>query len=654
LTKEQVAQGQADLTAGAVLNPAGTVTASPVTNINPDASGTILSGTTGQALGMAPIVTDPAQVSTAATADTPDAATATTADLQKAQTSVTAALEGGLDPQLMIDSVDGIGDANYDPKTGKIKIKQQIPLPVGPGETPQFQTIEQEVTPEQFANQYGLDTKNFTSEGVQAAQKQKQKIDPATGKPMVDADGNPVMEADLTKTVEGQVQQKQKIDPVTGQPMVDADGNPIMEASTVVSDLDAAQIDKAQTVDEIDDRKLEAGEEVTGSAVDQTKVGEAFGTGEVKAASIQDELTTLMDQFEGGNNPPWAAGAMRKANMLMASRGLGASSMAGQAIIQAAMEAALPIAQIDTANKQQMSLAKAEQRAKFLQQDFDQAFQAKVINASKVSEIANMNFNADQQVALENAKMAQTVDLQNLNNKQALVMAEAAQLSQLETQNLSNMQQAQVENAKNFLQVDMANLNNEQQTEIFKAQTIANTILSDTASANANEQFNASSEMQVDQFNNTMKSQLNQFNSAQMNAMNQFNAGEANAIQKFNSELQAGREQFNAQMYAQIAQANAKWRQDTETINTAAANQSNFQYAKDVNGLTNKAIDELWQKERDLMSYSFTASESAKDKVLSLVLGDKSLEAVRLQLEAKENDAFTENVLDLVLGGLFS
>ena len=55
--------------------------------------------------------------------------------------------------------------------------------------------------------------------------------------------------------------------------------------------------------------------------------------------------------------------------------------------------------------------------------------------------------------------------------------------------------------------------------------------------------------------------------------MNQFNAGEANAIQKFNSELQSAREQFNASMYAQIAQANAKWRQDTETINTAAANE---------------------------------------------------------------------------------
>ena len=129
---------------------------------------------------------------------------------------------------------------------------------------------------------------------------------------------------------------------------------------------------------------------VSGSAVDQTKVGDAFGTSEIAAASVQDELSTLMDQFEGGDTPAWAAGSMRKANQILAARGLGASSMAGQAVIQAAMEAALPIAQIDAGNKQQMALFKGEQRAKFLQIEFDQDFQAKVINAAKVSEVANM------------------------------------------------------------------------------------------------------------------------------------------------------------------------------------------------------------------------------------------------------------------------
>ena len=127
-----------------------------------------------------------------------------------------------------------------------------------------------------------------------------------------------------------------------------------------------------------------------------------------------------MSQFDDGQTPAWAAGSMRKATAIMNQRGLGASSMAGQAIIQAAMEAALPIAQIDAGNKQQMALFKAEQRAKFLGIEFDQKFQAKVMNAAKVSEVANMNFSAEQQIALENSRAANTMELSNLNNEQAL------------------------------------------------------------------------------------------------------------------------------------------------------------------------------------------------------------------------------------------
>ena len=318
--------------------------------------------------------------------------------------------------------------------------------------------------------------------------------------------------------------------------------------TTKVSNLTGAT-GTAATVQDAPTRTLQTGpqgELISGSAVDQARVGQTFGTGEVQAASMQQELTSLMNQFEGGNTPPWAAGAMRRATAVMAQRGLGASSMAGQAIVQAAMEASLPIAQIDTANKQQMALAKAEQRAKFLQIEFDQEFQSKVMNAARVSEIANMNFTADQQVALENAKMAQSVNLSELNNRQAVVMAEAAQLSQLEMASLSNQQQAQVQNAQNFLQLDMANLNNKQQTEIFKAQARNNVLLSDTAADNSRLQFNASTENQVNQFMATLTSQVSQFNSAQTNAMKQFNANEANALLKFNSEIQNQRELFNA------------------------------------------------------------------------------------------------------------
>ena len=75
-----------------------------------------------------------------------------------------------------------------------------------------------------------------------------------------------------------------------------------------------------------------------------------------QAASVKTELDTLMQDFQGGNPPSWAAGAMRNAASAMAARGLSASSMAGMAIVQAAMGSALPIAQIDASNKQRFDV----------------------------------------------------------------------------------------------------------------------------------------------------------------------------------------------------------------------------------------------------------------------------------------------------------
>ena len=410
------------------------------------------------------------------------------------------------------------------------------------------------------------------------------------------------------------------------------------QTGTSVSGLDAATGESVD-VTGAPTRTEQTGEMIDGSAVDQSQVAAAFGTGEAQAASVQGELANLMQQFEGGETPAWAAGSMRAASAMLAARGLSASSMAGQAVIQAAMESALPIAQIDASNKQQMALFKAEQRAKFLQMDFDQAFQAKVMNAAKVSEIANMNFTAQQQIALENSKAANTMALQNLTNDQALVMAEAAALSQMDAANLNNRQQAAVQNAQNFLQVDMTNLANEQQTALFKQQSLINTILSDQAAANAAQQFNATSQNQTDQFFANLSASVNQFNAAQINAMKQFNADEVNALLEFNAGLQNQREMFNAQNYLVVAQANAQWRQNLATINTAAANESNMEYAQTVNALTLKTLDEIWQRERDLMDYSFTQSENAADRALSILLGDKQLSSIREQLDSQEDQA---------------
>jgi len=407
------------------------------------------------------------------------------------------------------------------------------------------------------------------------------------------------------------------------------------DTTSAVSDLTTVQ-GAATLITNPVQRKIETGEIVTGAADASTaaafteQVQAATATPTAKA-TVQGQLDTLMDDFDGGATPVWAAGAMRAATAAMAARGLGASSMAGQAIIQATMESALPIAQADAqitaqfeaqnlSNRQQRAMLAAEQRATFMGMEFTQEFQARVQNSARIGDIANMNFTAEQQIALENGRAANTMNMANLTNTQATLMAEAAALSNLDISNLNNRQQTAIQNAQNFMQMDMQNLNNEQQTSLFKQQSVVQSLFTDQAATNAASQFNATSENQTQQFFASLANQTQQFNATQTNAMSQFDADNLSTLQRFNSELENQRDQFNAKNALVIAQANTQWRQNTATIDTAAQNQANMEYAKSINALTSTSIDQIWQRERDLMSFAFTAIESASDRAVQVAV----------------------------------
>ena len=444
-----------------------------------------------------------------------------------------------------------------------------------------------------------------------------------------------------------------RLEAATGKPSAEA----LVDAQTMSPEdlaqlgLSAAQLSEAQRVEAVTPRKVEAGEMIEGSTVDmdrvKTETNFAAATGAPSSdATVQGQLTGLMEQFEGSEPPAWAAGAMRVAAAQMAARGLSASSMAGQAAIQAAMESAMPIAVQDAqtsasfemqnlSNRQQAAMFAAEKRAEFLGLEFNQNFQSRVANAAKISEIANMNFTAEQQVALENARMAQSVDLNNLSAANAKVLADAAAMTQMDLTNLNNRQQAQVQNAKSFLDMDMANLANEQQTTIFKTQAMNNALLSDQAAENAAKQFNASSENQTNQFFANLSSQVSMFNNEQKNAMNQFNAGEANAVSQFNAAQKAAREQFNANNGLIVAQANAAWSQAITTAETAAINQANREAAVVENEFTMTAYNNIVQEERDTLSYAFSASESLSERNVRLQIAAIQAETSESELQAK-------------------
>ena len=409
------------------------------------------------------------------------------------------------------------------------------------------------------------------------------------------------------------------------------------QASTksLVGDLDAAQ-GTGILLDNPMQREIQQGELISGVA-DATKA--AKFTEQVQAATatpsekatVQGQLANLTADFDATDPPAWAAGALRGVQAQMQARGMGASSMAGQAMVQAALESALPIAQADAqtqasfeaqnlSNRQARAMLAAEQRANFMGMEFDQAFQARVQNASRIADVANINFNAEQQIALENSRIANTVNLNNLSNRQAKVMAEAASLANLDMANLNNRQQAQVMNAQNFLQQEMANLSNKQQTELFRSQQRIQSLFTDQAAENASRQFNATSENQTKQFFANLDTQVSQFNASQANAMQQFNAGEKNAISKFNTEIQNQRDQFNAKNRLIIDQANAQWRRQIATADTEAINRANELNATALLNISNSSYNNLWQYYNDVMEMSWESTENERQRVVQMAI----------------------------------
>lgn len=200
-----------------------------------------------------------------------------------------------------------------------------------------------------------------------------------------------------------------------------------------------------------------------------------------EAGTVRGQLASLMADFENDGTPPWASGAMRNAMATMAARGLGASSMAGQAIVQAAMEAALPIASQDAqtvaqfemqnlTNEQQTSIFKAQQRIAGLFSDqaaqnaalqfnaagenqtnqFFADLQSTVarFNAQQVN--ATLQFNAGQENAIEQFNAQQQNLREQFNAQNSLIIAQAnAQWRQnLELTNTAAQNEANMANAR--------------------------------------------------------------------------------------------------------------------------------------------------------------------------------------------------------------
>lgn len=285
---------------------------------------------------------------------------------------------------------------------------------------------------------------------------------------------------------------------------------------------------------------------------------DAIGLGAEETTAGQ--FTKLMSGWdENGGVPLWAQGAYRKAQEEMAKRGIAASTISGDAIASALVQAAMPIASQDAAAWQTLKLSKLDKKAQG-------------------------------------------------------VFLRAGFISQLDMTNLNNRQQAAVVNAQNFLALDMKNLDNRQQAAIINTQSRLQKMLGDNAAINSARQFNANSQNQVNQFYADLGARIDTFNTAQKNSMETFNVAENNAMKKFNTELANDREKFNTNSRFQIDQANTNYLRGINTRNTAGINQANYVNSQSLLQISNTAMANEIQIWRDSVSFLHESSENALDR----------------------------------------
>jgi len=389
-------------------------------------------------------------------------------------------------------------------------------------------------------------------------------------------------------------------------------------------------------------------------------------------ALVSNQIDSLLAGLESGEIPMWARPAVTSVEKMLAARGMSASTVGRDTLVNTIIQSALPIAQ---SNAQAIQASVAQQKgieAQAFEADAQRKQQTALFNAGNVFQMDMANLNNEQQARLSDSKFLQTVSLTEANNVQQSIVQDAILMSQANLAEANLNQQAQINNAKNFLSMDLANLNNEQQAYMLKAQQEQQKMLSNQAAENAAEQFNAASENQTNQFMGNLNNQISQYNATQNTAVSQFNATQENAaaarnagrqtdIEKFNTQLQTQIEQFNSQQdfnrnqwNAQNATAveasNVQWRRQVNTANTAVQNQINMQNAMNAFNMSSQSMSFLWQELRDQADFDFRAGENDKNRRVQLINTALANETDHFNLYQQEYGSFLTSLSGSALG----
>jgi len=248
---------------------------------------------------------------------------------------------------------------------------------------------------------------------------------------------------------------------------------------------------------------------VNSTGYNAAQTGAAQGTaaqGQVHPLdTVQGQLSSLYSQFQNGNVPAWAIGAVTAANNASASRGLGMSTIGTTAIAQAIQQQAINIAAPDAATYFQMDMQNLSNQQQTGMQNVQNMQQSLLSNQAATNAAAQFNATNQQQADEFNSNLISTIQSQNVDRVNAMTQFNAT------ASNTASIQQAGLgEQAQQFNSQQIQALNT------FNSQLAFNT-----------QQFNAQNAFAIDQSNVLWQRSVNTANTAATNAANQVNVQNA-------------------------------------------------------------------------------------------------------------------------------
>lgn len=267
-------------------------------------------------------------------------------------------------------------------------------------------------------------------------------------------------------------------------------------------------------------------------------------------ATVQGQLTDLYKDFENGQTPAWAKGAINTAQDQMAARGLGASSIGAAATAGAIQQQAIQIASQDAAtyfqmdltnlgNQQQAALTNTQLKQQSLLSDQSAENAAKQFNAASQSQVQQFMTSLVTSIQTQNAQMANSMNQFNTAEQNKIALQNSA--NDLVSQQLYEQQKQAVAEFNATLDFNRNTFNAQRQDVVDQSNVMWRRAINtaNTAALNASNQTNTQNA-----FNMSQQALNNLWQQWRDEASWMFQASESEKDRQFNLAYAANNRQF--------------------------------------------------------------------------------------------------------------